>query len=406
MTIRVKPVIELGGNGNTLERSLRPLWMATHYGGITLDWCKEFPNRSRISIAIRWISIVGSFFLLISGFGFELYQLSMEITKSNSTISSIMPNLLWFSSYPSSIATLFIFIFNHKDLLLLFKDWADLEMKQQGILFQMKSHLKRLLYCVYGGYGLLITCGFVIGFFTLLNDPDATYLLSHYKVIREALTLPVIILFHMVSLIHAYVFNIIADLAPAWTFYHAGQMLRSLSLEVEEHFLRLSNDLPCKAHPSYHDIRAKYETLSQLTERANRLFGWINIVNYGVLLAVICSESYIVVSNIRSSNLFTYYHFFVMTIYVMRLLTSFLIASQLETASEKFRLAVSILLAGEAKLGQEECKKWELFLNRLREGALIGRPLDLFEMSPSLVLTIVNLIITYVIVLLQSNTTM
>ena len=402
---RVKPIIELsdGNEGHTLERSLLPLWMFSYFGGMTFGWCKEIENKSRASVTIRWILIFISFFLLIFAFGFQFYQLSMEIAKSNSTISSIMPNLLWFSSHPPAITTGLILLIKQKDFILLFKDWAALEMQQK---LKIPSKRVLLVYFVYGGYGLFFVGGFISATFLIISKPEASYLLSFYKIIKDTLTIPGVVAFHIVSQFDAYVLNFIADLAPAWTFYHAGLILRSLSNEVENHFLVVSSstgESMSKTASSFQTIRIRYETLNQLTGRANRLFGWLSIVNYGVLLTVVCSESYIVFSNIRSYNLFTSFHFLIMVIYILRLLIPFLLASQLETSSEKFKLSVSISLAGATNLSLEESKKWELFLFRLNEGPLAARPLDLFQMSPSLVLTITNLIITYVIVLLQSN---
>ena len=384
----------------TLEGSLKPFWIISYYGAITLDWCKEFPHKSRISVAIRWIFLGIVFFSIFSGFGFEAYQLTVEITRSNSTISSIMPNLFWCSSYPTAIVASLVLCLKRKDFLAFFQHWADLEKRQTSILFNIKSHSKRMFYLVYGSYGIIFISGFVASYFLTLSKPEASYLLSYYQVLKDALTVPGVFAFHSLSLHYSWSFTVMADLVPAWTFYHASQILRSLSTQVEDYFVQL----PSSTLPSiYQKIRNDYETLSRLTRTANRLLGCLTIVNYGVTLFLICSETYLIVATVRNNNLEPVQHLCFASIYVSRFAVSFWMTSQLNNESEEFSLSIAIPLADSKKLSLDDCKRWEMFLGRLRERPLVAKPLDLFETSPFLILTIVNVIITYVVVLIQSK---
>lgn len=393
----VKSIKGLSKNDFSLERTLRPLWLLSHYGGILLDWCKEFPAQSRAHMVTRWIVLCIASFLLLSGFGFEAYQLSMEIKKSNSTISSVVPNLYWFSNYPTGIVALVVFLFRRKDLLSLFKDWKRLE---EQLYLIPKCSAKRVFYTVYGSYCLICTSGLVASYVLALSSLDASFLLSYYPIVREALTFYGMLVLQSASLFVMWFLVTLADLVPALTFYHAGQILRSLILEIEEHLL---NVLTCNRESRLKEILFRYEKMNILTKRANQLFGWLVLVGHTVMVVMICSELYMVIGTVRQSGLASWSHLLLMMNYVARLLISFLLSGFLDSSSEALRLTVSIALVSEKKMSPEDCKKLELFLHRLRESPLAARPLDLYRMTPSFLLTIANLIITYVVVLVQSN---
>ena len=90
-------------------------------------------------------------------------------------------------------------------------------------------------------------------------------------------------------------------------------------------------------------------------------------------------------------------------IFVIRLLVSILWAAHLDTSSDYFKMTVSNVLSREDQKNSEDGKHCEIFLLRVRENPLAAEPLNLYRTKPSLLLTLANLIITYVVILLQSK---
>lgn len=397
---RVKVLKTINGiNVDSLEHSLKPLWVVTYYGCALFDWCKEIPNKSCWSILIHSIGIFICLSLMKLGFGYEAYQLSQEIIKPNSTINSVLPNLIWVSNYPPGIVAALVFLIQRNDLLSFFKKWKCYE---EQIILKPKTNFKWLFALIYG-LVVVLTAGLVAaGVSLLLQKPDASYLLSYYPIFVEHLTLPGIIVLHFISSFWSYCFIILADLVPAWTFFHIGQALRSLALEVREHFDELPGGQTCKK-PCLQHIRVKFEILSNFTDKANQLFGKITIVNQGLIFFMICAEFYNVLKTIRKSDGDTLSSFLLLVISVTRFFISFLMAAHLESSTDQLKSTVSVALLEENKLSAEDFQKCKLFLSRLKDNPLIVKPLNLYRMTPALLLTIANLSITYVVVLLQSE---
>ena len=390
---------------NSLERSLLPLWFLSYHGYLLFDWCKEFPGKSRLTIIAHCVGIFFCITAMLMECGYETYQLWQEIFKTNSTIVSIMPNLLWVSNFPPGLITALFFLIKRNDFLSFFKDWKELENR---MICHPKTPLNRLRVWVYGGIALAMTASSVALIGMVLNRLDASYLLSFYPIIREKLTIWGVALFHFIPLCWAFGFVVLADLVPAWTFYHGGLILGSLTLEIEKIFKNLpESGISNNIASNFEEIRLKYESASELMKRANRLFGWITVVNHGVTFFIICAELYNVFNTVHKGDWDTWSSFVFLSVYVARLAISILMAAQLEASSDMMRLALSIVLTSNISrntaIGADDNKKWEMFLFRLRESPLVARPLGLYQLTPSLLLTATNLIITYVFVLLQSN---
>ena len=399
---RATPVKALPGNNKNivdpLEKSLKPLWLISHYTGIIPDWFKDLnPNKSRFAIVAAWIIVSVYAFLLISGFGFEFYQLLLELGKPNATINSVMPNLFWFSNYPSGIVALIKFVTKRSELLFFFKTWDQLE---RQILFVPKCSAKRC-YAVYGIYILVCIFGSISSAFLALNDLKASYLISFYSKVKEMLTIPGVLVYHAASWYTMWYLVILMDLAPAWTFYHASEILKSLAIEIEKYFLISPKGFISKVS-GFQQIRIRYDTLSRLMKDANDMFGHLLVVGHGTMFLMICTELYMVVTTVGNHDWSCWIHLCLMLNYVVRLLVTFSLAGRMEESSNKLRLTVAEALNCE-QMSPEDYKNSKLFLIRLRESPLVANPLDLYKIKPSLLLVIANLIISYVVILVQSK---
>lgn len=381
---------------DSLERSLRPLWGISYYGCVLFDWCCKIPNKSRSSVVLHYIGISASVFILTTSTVFQSTQLVLEMAKPNSTIHSVIPNLIWFCDYPAALLTALTLLVRRTELLSFFTDWARLE--QQAVLIPNKIPYERLYRFLYWCYGNM-TLGLLGGIFLIvLIQMEASYLLSHYPLAVEILSFYGVIALQLVSVLFGWFFVTLADLVPSWTFYHAGRLLESLSLEFQDYCLKLPTGVKT------YDLQRlfnRYEKVSKLTDRANQLFGWMILVNQIVLFFMNCVLIYTVLSTLREPDWMTLIIGSGTFVYSFRLVTTNLLTARLVPSHEKLKNSVLTLLISKS-IGPEDKKLFTLFSHRMNN-PMAAKPLGLYHIGPSTLVTIASLTVSYVIVLLQSK---
>lgn len=376
--------------GFSLEGSLRPLWMISHYGCFLFDWCRPMPIKNRLTVSIAHCIGFISLFVMIAMCMFEMVQLVLEIIKPTSNIHTVIPNLIWFCNFPSAIATAVVFIFQNEDMLSFFAHWKQLELQLD--ISPKIVNFKRLYYFVYASYGIISIDLMIAIYLIMRNKMEASYLLSHYPIVRDHLPDHAVLFFHLTSGSILWFFVILSDLVPAWTFYHASLAIRSLSLAVEKR----------PSGSGIQQIRFLYDMSSGLIERANNLFSWLMIIDHVVLFFMICAQFYTVCSSFRQADWATCAYFSGAVIFSLRLLTSISMASRLHSSYDRLKLEVSIAMTSE-KMNRDDCRRFKLFLIRMKASPLAARPLHLYKIKPSTLTTIISLTLTYTIVLLQSK---
>ena len=151
-----------------------------------------------------------------------------------------------------------------------------------------------------------------------------------------------------------------------------------------------------------HEIIVSYDVVSKFVKRAiNQLFGALMIFNHGTVLFMLVTLFYSIFYQIKLTagdilpGSFSYLY---------QLLVGHLLAAQLFSSSKKLNLSLSSLLAKySVQLSKEDYCFASNFLIHLQEHQLAARPLYLYAFSYSNLLTITGLVITYVIVLLQTS---
>lgn len=376
-----------------LDDSLKPIWQTSRFTYILFDWCHTRLNQHPASVVARHITVYISFASIIFLSIYQALQLDIELFKPNSSIYNVLPNLMWFSSCPVAVVTYVKFILHRSDYLKFFSEWRHLE-QQLGI---QKAHLeKQLYYIVYGIYlftALLVTLGAGL---LIWDQPEASYLLSYYDVLRNILTLPGALIIHTISGAIGWTLNVMADLVPAWVFYHAGVLLKFMSEEIK------GEREPSRIRRNVREIRLHYETVNTLVNKANKMFGFLMAINHVSMLVMICSLMYTILSMMRCPKVDVYGYIAVFIVYIMRLIVCTLMASHLVYSFVELKESLAVTISNET-MSHEECNRAVLLLARMKESSMTARPLNLYEITPTTLLTIASLIVSYVIVLLQSN---
>jgi len=319
--------------------------------------------------------------------------------KKSSSIHSIIPNLVWFSHYPVNVMVVFKFIFHKEDLLSYFEDFAALE---RIILHNLNSGIKgsyhRLyvnVYVIYAvqGVGLVIATGFI-----MCHKLDgASYLMSYYPILRDILTIPLIVALHLTAIFIGAIHFTLSNLVPAWTFYHCGIMLESLACKVESHtFKKNDKNFDIKI------IKHRFQNVCRLTERANKLFGYLIVGNHLTILSMTCTLSYNMLSGIGGGGRGTFIYLLSLITYIGHFTVPVLMTAHLRTGFHRLRNAVVGVL--NAENSKEEMRGAKLFLTTMEVSQQsAARPLNLYDITPSTLLYFASLTVSYVIVLLQSK---
>lgn len=415
---RVKAV----GHHWCLKETLRPWWMLTRYG-ILLDWCIPFMDHEHALVKIvRYIGVITVGVFTFAMTGFQVFRLGIGISTSTS-VHSVLPYLIWFASLPITIFTFLCYIVKRKQYLEFFKDWQKFEMK----LVARNSHL-----CILGclrrtrlpTIAMRIIVQLVmlaaIGFF-IFSCPDVPFLLSYYTSLRDIFTLPVLGSIHIYSLAIIMVMKTLCEFVPSMIFYHVGLEVMVLQEEVENLFFilnpsvdstnrddKLAYQLTLNSNAIFaSEVRLVfgfYQCLRTLIERANSLFGLLMFQGYGLDFIVICTTLYSVLYDFQSAPQMTIAYFTVMIIDTYDFVSCTLLTSKAYDTSEQLRsrLATSIYRYWDL-IPKEERDILLTFLQCLRSDPLAANPLGLYRITPSILLTMASLIVSYVIIMLQSN---
>lgn len=332
-------------------------------------------------------------------FVFEFVQLLLEMLKEQSSIQSFTPNLMWFCNYPLNVSVFLKFIFHKEELLSFFEDFEALERGNPVQSISIQRSYRRIYINVYITYALQGVGLIAIVCVIMFSELDASYLLSHYPILRDTLTIPVVVTFHLISVSIWGIHLTISNLVPAWTFYHCGINLESLAFEVECNSIKSNNYSNMKM------IHNRFENVCRLTERANRLFGSLIVVDHLSTLFMTCVLSYTVLSRVGKAEIeaaVCLVDSVALIFFLVRFVIPVLMMAHLRTGFDRLRKAVVGFLVNN-DTNPEKVNQATIFLKTIKASQSAARPLNLYDITPSTLLSFASLTVSYVIVLLQSS---
>ena len=422
----------------SLDETLRPLWELTHYCGILLDWCRPISKDNHSFYKVTrfvWISLL--FLLLFAIFSFEMIQLVRGI-ESAPSIHVMILNILW--SVPLLVGFIVQeqFLRYRREFLRFFQDWRALETEigqlNPDCVMCKSRGMHLMMYAIHAG---MTIAGLTALGLDIFNHPEAPYLISTYQIVRETIPPPLICLIHLTPIGFTLTFLVLGDLVPSFTYYHAALAVNCLEKNMVKFCSNnISNDSvlsvkslaneqlinqgidcwkrlpempPCEPDGYVHLIWKQYDNIDRMVNRANSLFGTFWVCSQGVIIFMITALLYSVfyylddALRMRSVDQILPYllNFIALT---FRLISSTLISSHLYRSAIKFRVTLNHLFNQHwFQLSKPDRELLRSFLLRISTDHLIASPLDLYDITPSILLTVLGLVVSYVIVLLQSK---
>lgn len=399
-----------------LSHSLYFIWKITHF--TFFDWCVPFGYKSWKFVALRFTIIVLSSILLI------LMMIFQSITfigtlQNMASINLMAMSLIWFSSIPIAMHTLFFFIFRRKKLLGFFQRFQKMEEK---CIF-LPSQFNRIKIARRTIYSILLTSSIcvMIGIFVVhFNFPDEPYFYTSNETLKDMCSSPFLLFLSLLTYFIMSCLLLMVEIVPPLIYYHSGMVLFAIGQELKYRLLctrqtqKESASVICPERTENYSlilsIWSKYDEARKIVTKANRLFGFLLINNIGTKFSVVCTVSYSTLYYLfQNKNLSTYTNRITLilaanlTVYILRISTTVIFSSYLLRAAENLKIETSSILRRGWRFMEPEAREAMKAFRTEQERELVACPLNLFRITPSLMLTMAGFIVSYVIVLLQTK---
>ena len=383
-----------------LDDMLRPLWKWMRYSGIH-HGCYSPVEERRVFFILRCISTVFIFLLLLNFGVFQLVQVVIGLTKESEKITNVYQNV------STLIVTMIPFQFmvhsyvQQKQFVQFFKDWNIVEIQFSHCCNRERT--KKVAKAIYLSCFVGISLVLPLTLYTNLKNPDESAFFSHYEILQEKFGVYFLSLFYTISMYFISVPFLVGEFTVALFFYQAGCMIENLKLQLQNCSMSLSNQ-----HTIYYLIESPYrliwerfESILHLVNRANKLFGAVMIVSQFFYVCFTCVIIYELIVRYKECT-FCYLLVFDLTLSISKFIGCSWMISHLYLSFGELKSAVAHLLS----------KKWHLlshehrnllssFLIRLEKEDLAARPLNMYTVDSTNLLSLLTLHISYVIVLLE-----
>ena len=392
-----------------LEKSLSPIWKSTYYLGLMFDWCHRLPNQSRASFIAHCIIIFTSFIFLV----YCIVSTTPRLKDPEAKFCYILVAFVDLGELLIILLMWLYFLFHKAKIQAFFHAWAHMEKQHvKGIDATKIKRTGIFIYILYYSYGLFFLIFYIYQCVDSIRDPikeedDIFY--HYYPNLTSYVCYSILVKIKLPLYLFLYaVFYPMTDIVPTFIYYHAAKIVESMKCEVQE--LTSSNEEPSESKEEIiYSIWFRLENLIVVKRRADKLFGGMVIICHGMLFFNICCYVYVFLdttkaaSTVNSSDelpLVLTCLFF----YPSRLVFNVSFMSKLHISSGQLLTAVSHISLRRTFIADEKERQIvQSLLGRLNESKLAAYPSGFYKMKPSVVLTLLSLIVTYTIILLQTN---
>jgi len=403
---------------SSLERSLAPLSKLTYYGGLLFDWYRPVKNQRYLSITFRWIVIAIVFSANAFGAAGCLIQFGRMVQNNKNQIQELVSEANEATIQLVILFTWIHFLCRRNSMLSFFADWE----KQQSTLlpgstFGHRQPITTLrvtigVYLVYGLFGTGYFCYVVFCAITEDEWDRDNVFVSYFPSLMKSSFYGVWCLFSLIAHGLSFViFYALLDIVPMSVYYHGSKMIQAIIVDLEEmnrSDFKNKNDVV----GGLERIWSRFENSRVLLQRADHLFGFLMVLSNGDAFLGICTtfysflNYYVKKSDVDIEDLYweylTCFHF---CFYLIRMIIGVVLVSKVSSSSSQLLSTAAFLSLHRCRLpeNKEERRIMKSLLGRLESNPLAARPSGLYNITPTLFLTMLSLIVSYTIILLQSN---
>ena len=382
-----------------LDDSLRPIWTFFRFTGLLPDfWHRQ--QKTRLRYFIHTVITFLAALFLITFLIIKIVSLYYLIHHSQRDIFIIVPGTI------SSLFALYFLCHYLKfgdEFSQLFNDWRAVEVQTSDHFTVAKK--KRTAKIIYS-YALIVFILSAILFYR-----------NELSVNRELFPFYWSSLIMIVGKYYVVVYLSLGEVVPALFFYHVGCVVQDIQRQLQENFfprvisfnnsaIPIDNAFNSNFHVQLRNVNTfqrvweKYETVLGFVDRANQLLGASILCIDFTSFILMCLPVYTVLQTVPMprklfvfcANLFS----------IWRIVCLNRLISHPTLAQEELKTSLAALLS----------RKWQLlceddrillvaFQARLDSGKLAASPYNLYNVKPSNILSMLSLIVTYVIVIIQ-----
>lgn len=403
----------------TLEQTLAPLWKLTYYGLFLFDWCRRISHKYWILVIFRGLFILARLAISIYFLVSYASKIVMAIVNTQSQVQEIVLEMLLLCEIPVTLVTWFCFLFRRSQMLSFFSDWAKLEEKQ--VIGYDVINIRRFvlfLYAVYSilGMSFMINLSIFFAFdphFKRENDLIAYY----YPSLKTSDNYDIVL--YAGNILQSITFTLLfctIDIVTIAVYYHAAKMMDAMKHQINQ---SITEDVGERQQQQLQEhvnfIWSRYETLRNLMDRADKLFGSMVLINQVILflfnfgfVSLLMHVFKINKGKQRSGeeeHIFEALKLFMICVctYSCRLLFCVSFMGKVQKASDQLFLAfssASFLQQPVDTISSSENRN-EDFVIRLHQAKMSSKPAAFYDIMPSVVLTLLSFIASFLIALLH-----
>ena len=247
---------------------------------------------------------------------------------------------------------------------------------------------------LFNGVLFSIICNIPMFFAWNVMEPERTFFLSHYSVVREMFGLYAVCTVNTFIITFFSILLLCSFFLPVIFFYNVTLIVRNLTEEWEA---RLRNEEYLRV------IWRKYEKIVDLVDQGNECFGAILIIQHFVFVSVICLAFFFSLGHFQDPILMFFMLFGSATFTIVSCTYNWMLSQLYFSKSKLQKSVIDALTRDWYKLGETDRHLHGSFLARLDKGDLAVCPLNLFTVCPSNLLSILGVVMNYLVVLAQSR---
>ena len=405
------------------------------------------PMGKRLLRSIQQLMMTVVFLLLLVMSVFQLAQLALVLWRMNG-VGELMPMIIWVTFFPLALMSQMFYTLKRPVLLRFFRRWEEVHFRFENV----TRHLTRA-HCLpiprmYLIYFLTVCVSVAMVIVVLMDFPVLPFLPTTYEEVSKRFADVTICTFFAVGLFYAWNLSAASDLVPSIIYYHLALALEKVTLLLDEQ-QAASQIIPAVNPPTLkamrtqvteetelsaedmaldiEDVESKpqllvtdqggrrknwqqawlyYEAVRNLLDETNSQFGLLLLLNHGALFFVASSMIFAILRWFRGMS------WLLLLVYglnaagtIIRLSSTILLCSRLTATVQKLQSRIIQLVSSSwfTLLRPSERQFFTIFLIRTQDGGTVASPLGLYRITPAMLLTLGSLLVTYLVVLLQSS---
>jgi len=335
-------------------------------------------------------------------------QLVLTMMDINGSFQHTLQLLTALSNLPLIIFTWTRYLLRRVQMVAFFNDWKKMEEQLISAGLNDCTSIQKVrfaVYTLYTSFGLCFFFSFVVILITSPQNLDTTDIIFYYYPrLTETNWVALFRFFMLMTGLNVVVFFTVIDLVPVLVYLHFSKMIEAL----RNGLVQSLNQDQVNNYEVIHLIWSHFEKLRVMMQRADDLFGPILILNHGVIFFIICATTFSIlnIATMTESEFGLYFpiHLVSTFLFPSRLLLSVHLILKVHSAAERLLSIAASLSTQHWKYFDEKGQRvLHSFLCRLQHVKLAACPSGFYKITPSILLTMLSLIISYTIILLQNK---